>query len=116
MVSDESCPRSGFLSSRMSGLRTPHGVFPVYSNHFRLLRAQLACGRNQATHAQQVIRGPDQPGMHLNALGTAHHCLAETAIGLHPAEDFLYAFTLFLAHGITRVTRGAGVQSGRAAI
>lgn len=76
-------------------------------NHRHLHWAQLACDRCQTTHAQQVIRRPDEPGMHLNRPDAAHHGFAQTAIGLHPAEDFLHAFVLLLTDGVTRVARGA---------
>src|ERR1019366_6914595 len=69
-----------------------------------------SCGGLQRAHADQVVRRSGEEKLPIHASPSAMPELAQSADGLHPAEDFFNAFTRPLTDVVAGVPRGASVQ------
>src|SRR6187455_1059279 len=85
-------------------------MFLIDSCSFGLLRRHLSCRRLQSRHAQQVVCSPYHVSGELRLRKADEPSFAQTANGLHPAEDLLDALAFALTHGVTPMPRGASIQ------
>ena len=77
------------------------------------MNSGVSCGgRHQSRDSEQIVGGSDQIGVHLHPFTASVASFAQTTDGLHPTERLLDAFTEPLAERVTRMTGGAGIESG----
>src|SRR5579883_3284235 len=103
LLGASAAPEQGGRRSSDRLLLAAHGASASWASGYQSCRLQSA-------DAEQVVRGPDEPGCLLGPSEAAEAGLAQAPDGLQPAEDFLHPLANPLTEGIPDRARRAAIQ------